>query len=323
MIPAFFTQLGEYYYKENDLSNVTCSMCKAVPSFMERFVRFFFPSIDTSRIISMEREVCDEEDKRSRVDLLIRLKDCNEPYLIEVKIYDENHHFGQYEADYHVSKDRLGYITNYYCAEGIDQGYDVKTWQEWYNGLESILPELSEEVRPLYIGYLSYLKKVCGFCNLITSLDLDETAENDLIKQLRQIINGRGLAFSSRVTSSTKEIGKHNILFYWFYPAEDKPCACWVGTLSLGGKTFICVGICKVVKNSTAIYNALKQHGIPENEWFGELLSIKYFSSPSLIIPMNESKHQEFISCQSPIEQTALLAGFLNEIHGYLASLLS
>lgn len=322
MITTFFTQLSEYYYKENDLSNVTCSMCKAVPSFMDKFVRFFFPNLETSKIISMEREVCDEEEKRSRVDFLIRLEDYDEPYLIEVKIYDENHHFGQYEADYHVTKDRLGYITNYYCTEGIDRGYDVKTWQEWYNILESALHEFSEEERSICIGYLSYLKKVCGFCNLITSLDFDETAEKDFIKQLRQIINGNGLTYRSRVTGPMKEAGKHNVLFYWFYPAEDKPCACWVGTLSLSGKTFICVGISKVVKNSTAIYNALKLHGLPENEWFGELLSIKYFSSPSLIIPMSESKHQAFVSCHSPMVQTTILAGFLNELQEFLATLL-
>lgn len=320
MTATFFSQLSEYYYKENDLSNITCSMCKAMPWFMDTFVKFFFPDLDTSRISSMEREVPDEDDKHSRVDLLIRLKDDKDPYLIEVKIYDENHHFGQYEEAYHVSKDRLGYITNYVCYEGIDKGYDVKTWQDWYNHLNASLIDLGEEEQKLCIGYLAYLKKVCGFCNLTTSLDLDDEAEKNLIKQIHQVIDGNGLKYKGRVTRPLYEKGKHNVLTYLFSPDKNNTLGGWTGTITLGGKTFICVAF-YISSYSVSLFEALKKYGLRKCEWFADMISTQYFSSPCMIIPMSESKHLEFLKCQSPQDQMAILAGFLNRMHDYLVEI--
>lgn len=157
MSDDFIGELAKYYNLENDLSNITVALCNSDEFFKEKFIHFFFPDLDINRIADMQREVPDEDGMGSRVDIYIKLADDKLPYLVEVKIGDQNHHFLQYEEAYKIDKSRLGYITNYYCAEGIDKGYDAKTWEGFYD----YLTPLAEKDK-LIKSYLSYLKQVCN-----------------------------------------------------------------------------------------------------------------------------------------------------------------
>ena len=186
-ISCFFANLAPRFGKENDLSDMTWAMCQASPCFMEEWIHFFFKDLDVKDIEYIEREVPDDDNSGSRVDFRITVKDDSKPYLIEVKIWDQNHHFGQYEKAYKVGKERLGYITNYHL---IKEGYDVKQWREFYDTLKSGLENNSfaEEEAALIRGYCEYLKNTCGFVMITEKIDITKmTSLYDLTLVLREV----------------------------------------------------------------------------------------------------------------------------------------
>lgn len=162
----FFENLAHYYWHENDLSNITVALCNASKCFREKFLHFFFPELKIEDISEVSREIWDSNSMGSRVDIHITMK-SDEKYIIEIKKGDRNHHFGQYEVAFDVDKSHFGYITNYYCKEGIELGYDVKTWSQFYDVLDK-----SRDSEPLIRSYLSYLKSVCSIIKYTKPMDL-------------------------------------------------------------------------------------------------------------------------------------------------------
>lgn len=162
IVNQFFENIADYYWHENDLSNITVALCNASKYFREKFLHFFFPELEIEEVLEINREIWDSNGKNSRVDIHITMK-SEEKYIIEVKINDRNHHFGQYEESFGVSIKRFGYITNYYCSEGILLGYDVKTWSQFYDALSH-----SDNLDSLSKSYLSYLKKFVASLNTTT-----------------------------------------------------------------------------------------------------------------------------------------------------------
>lgn len=162
----FFGGLASYFRKENDLSDVTVALCNADDDFKAIFLTFFFPQIKVSEVSDILREVPDDSVKDSRVDILINTKDENIRYLVEVKIYDQNHHFGQYETAYKVPKEQFGYITNYRCKK---EGYIIKTWEEFYNN------HCKNSNNPLIKAYGEYLKNVCGIDRYTEKMDIESS----------------------------------------------------------------------------------------------------------------------------------------------------
>ena len=73
-IVNLFNNLASYYRHENDLSNVTVSLCNSSIDFLRLFVHFFFPGIKIEDIESVEREVWDSTLGESRDDIMINLK---------------------------------------------------------------------------------------------------------------------------------------------------------------------------------------------------------------------------------------------------------
>lgn len=165
MITKLLKSLAEYYHQENDLSNVVCILCNIDTDFRDEFLRFFFPNLNLNDISPIEREKIAPNSSDSRVDLYF---ECDgDPYIIEVKIGDNSHHFGQYDKAYGVTKDRFGYITNYYCLEGKLKNYEVKEWEELYHHLS--LNNKTKNSKTID-GFLAYLKEVCTI--------IDETIHN-------------------------------------------------------------------------------------------------------------------------------------------------
>lgn len=154
----FFENLARYYHHENDLSNITVALCNTSELFKEKFLHFFFPELKIADISEISREIWDSNAMGSRVDIHITLN-SDEIYIIEIKKEDKNHHFGQYELAFDVDKSHFGYITNYYCKEGIELGYDVKTWRQLYDFLNK---GKSSDSEPIIRSYLSYLKSICN-----------------------------------------------------------------------------------------------------------------------------------------------------------------
>lgn len=314
MTMEFFNQLSLYYNSENDLSNVTCALCNSSMWFKERFVHFFFPQLMVDDILSIEREVCDDRDMHSRVDLMIRVKDDPMPWLIEIKIYDQNHHFGQYETAYDVGRERLGYITNYFCKEGIDLGYDVKTWDEWSKVLKDSLSECgSNEETVLCEGYIEYVNKVCGLSNIVTTLCFDENTDlvfNDVVCWALNLLEGK-----YRVTGNRKSYSanSYNIRTFEVRKSElmSKKIHGWVGYVYHNQKPLICMGFCKYMNDSKIVYDALTHVPLHRGGVIGGGIRTQCFNQPSAIIPMCEEMHQKFLEMKSRTEQIDLMKSFI------------
>lgn len=169
-IVNLFNNLASYYRHENDLSNVTVSLCNSSIDFLRLFVHFFFPKIKIEDIESVEREVWDSTAGESRVDIMINLK-SKEPYLIEVKINDSNHHFGKYETDFKTDSKHLGYIVNYELSK---VGYDVKQWKQFYYYLKDNLKSVPDEFQlSMIYGYMELVKTLCSFTDYDKPMNLN------------------------------------------------------------------------------------------------------------------------------------------------------
>ena len=87
----FFLSLAERKHNENDLSDITYALCKANDEFRKFWLKYCFEDdIDTEDLV---REY---QDGFSRPDFFFHDLN-NQERIIEVKIYDWNQHFEQYE----------------------------------------------------------------------------------------------------------------------------------------------------------------------------------------------------------------------------------
>lgn len=309
MLNDFFEQLANYYYLENDLSNVTVALCNSNEFFKGKFIKFFFPAIDVDEIVSIEREIPDKKGMGSRVDILIKMNDEKLPYLIEVKIGDKNHHFGQYEKAYDIPKERLGYITNYDCVEGKKMGYDVKSWEEFYRYLSSV-----KTADVLIHGYLRYLARVCGILDIKQKLLLsDEDFKDKVIGIFSSLCMRKTDRLNiKRRNRFDRDTFKMVDFFYGYNPNEDK----WpyFATLEFNyadrDSPFIRLFVSK--SSNKEAYNMLNSSPILAGEgrtfekgvkfvWFGQSYGFHL-------------KSKLFNVLESPEDQIELLQNFMDEV---------
>lgn len=165
----FFRFLSYKFRKENDLSDITWAMCQSCESFRQSFLTFFFPEIQLDEDICIEREKSEED---SRPDFFINNGDVI--YLIENKINDTSHHFGQYDKTFGIPPQRFGYITNYRIDDDAinKEGYRLHTWEELFDNFSNNLPEQKED-QQLWKGYLEFVKNVCGIIKIERPMKLD------------------------------------------------------------------------------------------------------------------------------------------------------
>ena len=315
---SFFNNLAQRFGKENDLSDITWTMCQASPAFMGLWVHFFFPELDLSTIESIDREISDSIGEGSRVDFLITVEG-EKPYLIEVKIWDQNHHFGQYEKAYGIEKERLGYITNYPHRQ---EGYDVKQWKDFYHYL-STAPNIPEEESSLIAAYCEYLRNVCGIIMIDGIIDIEKMSSlYDLTVVFHELANGQTDVynthrykkdFSQDACKYTCLIAKYNNIPEWGtqYPIigiwyDKKPRIC-AGFFNLSDW---CKTICDFMSANKSRFGEIEREycSTPENdEGFFFYLTGKY--------------QEEFKNAPSSEEQKVILRNFLDEVLQYPAKL--
>ena len=168
-LTLFFRSLADRFRRENDLSDVTWAMCEASGAFKRIWIRFFFgEALDPEAVTRIEREAV-SDDRGSRVDFLLRVRG-GDTYLIEVKIGDRNQHFGQYDRDYKIPPERLGYITNYPLNNRKYK--NVRQWSAFYYEL-SKADGIPAEEQGLFQGYLEYLRSICGIVMLTEKIEID------------------------------------------------------------------------------------------------------------------------------------------------------
>lgn len=210
----FFEAFAERAYKENDLSDVTYAMCEASRAFKQFFLDFFFgrETLEASTA-TINREY---SEAWGRPDFRIRAGDVT--YIVEVKIWDGNHHFEQYfnilsgkrpdggadanEKETRKIWSRLGYITNYDTIKNVSVktsdggevsasklGCQVATWKEFVTELEKY-EGLND---PMIRAYMGYVRNVCPF----DDFDLQKWVEGEKQKaapfdftMMRDVLNG-------------------------------------------------------------------------------------------------------------------------------------
>lgn len=168
MIKDFLEHLSYRRRNENDLSDVTWAMCNASPKFKEFFLNFFFSDIKVNEDTRIEREVSEDN---SRADFVIYNGD--DKYLIENKVYDGNHHFGEYDSTFGVTPARFGYIANYTITQpksGVS--YQIRRWDDLYNKLGKIDLD-NEDEKELIEGYRLYLKSVCHIVTFTKPMNIE------------------------------------------------------------------------------------------------------------------------------------------------------
>lgn len=309
MIHKFIEQLSNYYSLENDLSNIVVALCNSHHNFKEKFVRYFFPAIDVNKIESIEREVPDSDNLGSRVDIYITMIDEKKPYIIEVKKEDRNHHFGQYEKAYKISRDRFGYITNYDCSEGKSLGYDVKKWEGFYDYIRQV-----DNTDDFLNGFASYLKNVCGIIKYdfpmnITGLNAIPCfidASKKIIDEKNDVAKTR--FFRTFIKESSLQIG-----FTFKYSEEANVDGFALIGLWFNENPVITIGISsrswlseKILQNKESIF----EKSIFAKQAYREC----YWHKDDVWFDLSDEKMNAFVKASSFDEQVDILRKFVTEI---------
>lgn len=250
-LSAFFSVLAERAYRENDLSDVTYALLEANRAFRQFFLDFFFPheGLEGEKVVIEREHVIGD----SRPDFWIR--NGNEVYLVEVKIWDGGHHFEQYHdiLKKEGSRDgrwaRLGYIANYslcdvnVCEDGMSRkaselGCGLHTWEEFAKRLES--DGCSGD--PLVRGYLDYLKRVCPYDDFNWRTWSKDLNDFNFVKRFYDGLESAiclarcKLYGSSRLAFDRMRLGQ---FFEWSY--NGRPVWGWLGAYYTNNGAELCV----------------------------------------------------------------------------------
>lgn len=312
-ISLFFKNLAWRLGKENDLSDITWAMCQASQTFFTLWMHFFFPDLDVSMIDGIEREVPDECGDGSRVDFFIRIKD-DKPYLIEVKISDQNHHFGQYEKAYGINKERLGYITNYPLQK---EGYEVKQWKEFYKYLKDNLSVVSDEDATLISAYCNYLTQVCSMIVIDHKIDLEKmTSLYDLTVLSRELADISCDEFKS---SHYNTNNRDNVR--WIYlgvdyrvPAEWRMQYPFIGILFSHPTPRICAGFDKRQGWSKTIVDFMKSNASRFHEIQCEFCTEPNLEDGEYYFYLKDEMLKRFKNAEDVETQKNILRNFIKEV---------
>ena len=287
-------------------------MCQASPTFLRLWINFFFDKLDADLVEDIQREVPAGEGKSSRVDFYIKVKGDNIPYLIEVKIGDQNHHFGQYDEDYGIPPERLGYITNYPHKE---KGYDVKQWRSFHKYLIGKDISTAQE-KELISGYAEYLKNVCNIIMLNELIDIEiMTGLYGLTVVFQELADVETEQYDSKLYNNSDGIGVRWI----YYRVRYRDFSQWpdqypfVGILYSYPSVRICGGF---DKRKTWAKEAVQF--MSSNTKLFDQIELKYCSRPYLdgdwFFDLSDYALEAFNAAKTIDEQKDVLRGFIREI---------
>lgn len=316
----FFKYVSQKFRKENDLSDITWAMCQSCESFRDAFLKFFFPEIIIEKSISIEREKSEDD---SRPDFYI--ENDGKRYLIENKIYDTNHHFGQYDNTFNVDPNRFGYITNYEISDDNirQKGYRLHTWEELFNYFSKEMPVIDEE-KPLLNGYLEYIKNVCGIIKIEKPMKLDgiyslfslmEIFEKKLAKRDEELFSV-SLYNSNKLCGNGNSHGATGVNFELKYKnVNTNRIWGWIGIYYDREKPLICMGFYDNPNWGKGYVDMLRSH---KGNWTNQDCFEKpYFEDSTLFFDMSERLRDAFNASEEIEEQEAILKRFMDEVLTY------
>lgn len=308
MINQFFESLAERANNENALSDVTYALACSNIEFKKFFLSYFFEEFQEVDNLQLAEIKLTREYTRgnSRPDFYFEFN--SKEYLIEVKIYDQNHHFKQYIGTFPNAK--YGYIINYYYSKnqiekyGISKQnsttnlYALKTWEDFYARLKSADIRKNDK-SGLVEGYLHYLIKTCeiveiGKMNLANSNSLYY-----FILELEKITSSWD---NERfpIVSKSADVKKGWFGFNMRFGVDGKEVYVWFGVWFCS-KPSICFELSnEIIKQiKPLIDERIKNKG--DIQWNGEW------------IEMTEGEFNAFNSIESSDKQIEKLDKFFNE----------
>lgn len=311
----FITNLSSRFRKENDLSDITWTMCQTSDRFLEAFVQFFFPGVSTDDIY-LQRELSDDD---SRPDFYFQSE--GKEYLIECKIYDRNHHFEQYTKRFKVPAERLGYITNYPLQK---VGFTVHTWTELYVYLKG---RISDEEASLWNGYLGYLKDVCSVFLTNTPMNLDGMFSlYTFYRGLDEVFSFDNDHYTAFLYDSRKDTNsggnfsgstpREGVMGKYFEVAfkhvRMKRAWGWMGVYFEREHPLVCIGFDDRDGWGKSVFDLLIDR-VDDME-AGMYFDAPYYDDETNGIWFDFNKAEEFNQLGNSKEQTALLKSFLQEV---------
>ena len=269
-ITRFFRALSERAYKENNLSDATYAMCEADVKFKQYFLDFFFHDayLDANDV-KIERE---HTDKLGRPDFWIERKSDGQHFIVEVKIWDGNHHFEQYydilsgalnpntSSNIAIRDDmavwhRLGYIANYESVKNVQvegtgkvakEICHVFTWKDFIGELEDKLEHAPCAVDPVCMAYVEYVKRVCPFDDFevgdnwkidISDFKAIQSFEENVKGAIADSNMGCSLYTTRRKFRSQQWMGQY---FEWMLGGDKKVWG-WLGAYYKDNGAVVCV----------------------------------------------------------------------------------
>ena len=320
LLNNFFYYISYKFYKENDLSDITWAMCQASEDFRSLFLKFFFPKIKIAPDVNIEREKATEG---SRADFYI--ENGNELYLIENKIDDKNHHFGQDDDAFNVSPEKFGYITNYSIidADIRQKGYKIHTWEELYDYF--CKQEIGDEnSKSLIEGYLDYVKKVCSIIKIEKPMRLNGlyslySLVEIIEKKLTKRDEGEFTIFpynSNRSCGGGITNGVTGVNFRLKYKTIDLETYGWFGIFYYFEKPTINVGFYNANGWGKKYIEMLSEY---KEKWSDQESFNKPYTDDGVYLwfDMSQNLYNKFEASDSVEEQEALLKKFMDDVIMY------
>lgn len=308
---AFFKELSQRLYKENDLSDITWAFANSDQSFKIIFMKFFFPDFGEDGEIALEfiREFSNGD---SRPDLYI--KTDKQEYIIEVKIYDRSHHFEQYIKAFPNAK--RGYIANYSLQK--KDGFVTKTWQEFYNYLLKLDKNSGINLESLSL-YLHYLKSTCSLME-IQKINLQSA--HTLLSFEKLIENAIGsnpyYNFFEVYKSAKSKINNRYGSYFGLQNIENnEKIWIWVGVYFFEKKTIIYSEVneiwCGNIYNNLKLNKSSLSHGNTYEKPFEDDDILESFT-----FKMKEELFSLFNNTDNIQTQEKLISEYVNEVLGFL-----
>lgn len=271
-LAQFIENLAHRFRSENDLSDVTWTMCQTSDRFQCVFLKFFFPWLEEDcGEVYIEREQSNDD---SRPDFVFEYNE--QTYVIENKIGDRKQHFEQYIKRFKINPNQLGYITNYPL---VKDGFTTHTWTEFYKYVQSNIPEDECE---LWTAYLSYLHNVCYIFLPTKAMDLKGMYSlYTFYRSLDEVVSVDNESFSSSLYDSRKDtnhggnflceprdgvMGKY--FEVKFKDVKIKKSWGWIGVYFDREDPIICIGFCNRQDWGKPVNNLIlpKIDDIPETD---------------------------------------------------------
>lgn len=298
---------------ENSLSDITWAFAQTNEKFKYHFLNFFFVNFSVKeKILSFKREFTRED---SRPDFFIETE--KEEYIIECKIFDRNHHFDQYQNSFPTA--HFGYIANYKISKR--DGVQIRTWNEFYNYLQNIIPKLTDEKEiEFYKSYIAFLKPVCYITN-IKIMKLDTLSSlHSLNSTIRKVLNENEKLAEIEYDAKVKNIDDYRYGKYYGIKkiGSDKKIWPWIGVYFNEDKVLFYIEINK--EWCVKPYEYLKIHpSLKDGKYFAE----PYFDDDFRASYSFELKEEHFNNLNlmtEAVEQEQLIKNFIDEVLEFIDS---